>query len=111
MLEISTTSSSIIPIFPTPALVRNSATGQPKPPAPTIKTFASFIFSWPFEPISLSIICLENLSISLLLSDFFIFLLSQNRPHLLKSQVVHLFPEAPFLLQVLKSFEQYDHCC
>ena len=53
--------SSIIPIFPTPVRTRNSATGQPNPPAPTIKTFACLILFCPNEPISFSIICLENL--------------------------------------------------
>jgi hypothetical protein len=67
MFDISTISLSIIPISPTPARVRNSATGQPKPPAPITSILAFLIFSCPAEPISLSIICLENLSISLFL--------------------------------------------
>jgi hypothetical protein len=43
-LDKLTLSSSTIPIEPTPALARNSATGDPKPPIPTIKTFADIIF-------------------------------------------------------------------
>ena len=31
-------------MFPTPALVNNSAAGQPKPPIPTINTFDWIIF-------------------------------------------------------------------
>ena len=44
MFDKSTLSKSTIPIFPIPALVKNSATGQPNPPIPTINTFDFIIF-------------------------------------------------------------------
>ena len=43
-LERPTVSSSMSPIYPTPALVRNSATGEPRPPIHTIKTREEKIF-------------------------------------------------------------------
>ena len=52
-----------MPIVPTPARERNSAAGEPRPPAPTIKTLDERIFFCPIVPISLRMICLENLSI------------------------------------------------
>ncbi len=51
-LERSTTSSSTIPIVPMPAAARYSAVGEPRPPAPSSRTFASSIFCWPSTPIS-----------------------------------------------------------
>ena len=43
-LERLTLSSSTNPINPTPALERNSAAGDPRPPAPTIRTLEDRIF-------------------------------------------------------------------
>ena len=51
-LERSTTSSSTMPIVPTPAAARYSAVGEPSPPAPSSRTFASSSFCWPSAPIS-----------------------------------------------------------
>ena len=51
-LVMSTLSSSIIPILPTPAAARYSKVGDPNPPAPTTITEDFFIFIWPSSPIS-----------------------------------------------------------
>jgi hypothetical protein len=48
----STLSESARVRWPTPAAARYSAAGQPKPPAPTIRTWAARSFSWPSIPIS-----------------------------------------------------------
>ena len=81
---------------PIPALVKNSATGQPNPPIPTISTFEFSIFSCPFAPIFLRIICLENLSICFLFKFKFIFPSIQILLHLLPFQVNCQFPQTQF---------------
>ena len=67
ILDKSTLSSSTKPIFPTPALVKNSDAGQPNPPAPIINIFDLINFFCPKTPIFFKIICLENLLIGLVI--------------------------------------------
>lgn len=50
--DVSTTSPSTIPTVPTPAPAMYAAAGQPRPPAPTIRTLAALSRSWPVYLIS-----------------------------------------------------------
>jgi len=61
--DISTLSLSIIPILPMPSAAKYIATGDPSPPAPTIRTLDFKSFLCPIIPIFFKIICLEYLSI------------------------------------------------
>ena len=51
-LESDTSSSSIMPIVPTPAAARYWMSGVPRPPAPTTSTRARFSFCCPGPPTS-----------------------------------------------------------
>ncbi len=47
--EVSTSSPSTMPIVPTPAPAKYAAAGQPKPPAPTMRTEAALRRSCPAQ--------------------------------------------------------------
>jgi len=68
-LDSSTTSPSTKPIVPIPAPAKYNPAGDPKPPAPTIKTLAAFNFFCPWTPISFIKSCLEYLENSSFVSS------------------------------------------
>ena len=57
-LEVSTLSSSTMPMVPMPAAARYRAIGEPSPPAPMHRTDESFSFCWPADPTSGRVKCL-----------------------------------------------------
>lgn len=57
--DASTTSSSIMPMVPTPAEARYMLDGEPRPPAPMQSTLLFSSFTWPATPTSGSIVWRE----------------------------------------------------